>query len=248
MLQRVLITTLSLLAFSAAAVHADPKDDIQSAIQKLADSPNYSWTRTVEGGFGRGPQNGKTQKDGLTWLSVQMRDNSYELITQGDKAAVKTDDGWKSKADLTAAASNDDGGGGPPSPERMLLFMVQNIKTPAETGTDLVGKLDNIKKTDDGYTADLTPDAAKDQLMFRRRRATTQPDANAPQVEVTNAKATITLTIKDGNLTKVEMHVTGTRSFNGNDNDVDQTITTEIKDIGTTTIDVPADAKAKLGA
>jgi hypothetical protein len=248
MLQRVLITTLSLLAFSAAAVQADPKDDIQSAIQKLADSPNYSWTRTVEGGFGRGPQNGKTQKDGLTWLSVQMRDNSYELITQGDKVAVKTDDGWKSKADLTAAAANDDGGGGPPSPERMLLFMVQNIKTPAETGKDLVNKLDNIKKTDDGYMADLTPDAAKDQLMFRRRRATTQPDANAPQVEVTNAKATITLTIKDGNLTKVEMHVTGTRSFNGNDNDVDQTITTEIKDIGTTTIDVPADAKAKLGA
>jgi hypothetical protein len=242
-----LITTLSLLAFSAAVVHADPKDDIQAAIQKLSDSGNYSWTRTVEGGFGRGPQNGKIQKDGTTWLSVQMRDNTYELLTQGDKAAVKTDDGWKSKAELTTAAASDDGGG-PPSPERMLLFMVQNIKAPADLAKDLVSKLDNIQKTDDGYSADLTPDAAKEQLMFRRRRATTTPDANAPAVEVKDAKASIKFTIKDGNLTKFEMHVTGTRSFNGNDNDVDQTTTTEIKDVGTTTIDVPADAKAKLGA
>jgi hypothetical protein len=247
MLQRALITTLSLLAFSAAVVHADPKDDIQAAIQKLVDGGNYSWTRTVEGGFGRGPQDGKTE-DGMTWLSIQMRDNTYEVLTKGDKAAVKTDDGWKSKAEITAAAANDDGGGGPPSPERMLMFMMQNIRTPAEMGKDLVTKLDNIQKTDDGFTADLTPDAAKEQLMFRRRRATTQPDANAPQVEVTNAKASVKLTIKDGNLTKMEMHVTGTRSFNGNDNDVDQTITTEFKDVGTTKIDVPADAKAKLGA
>jgi hypothetical protein len=248
MLHRVFIATLSLLAFSVAAAHADPKDDIQAAIQKLVDGGNYSWTRTVEGGFGRGPQNGKTQKDGLTWLSIQMRDNSYEVLTNGEKAAVKTEDGWKSKADLTAAASNDDGGGGPPSPERMLLFLVQNIRTPADMSKDLVSKLENIQKTDDGFTADLTPDAAKEQLMFRRRRATTQPDANAPQMEVSNAKATIKLTIKDGNLTKVEMHVTGTRTFNGNDNDVDQTTTTEIKDVGTTKIDVPDDAKAKLGA
>jgi hypothetical protein len=249
MLQRVLVATLSLFAFSAAAVHADPKDDIQAAVQKLADSANYSWTRTVEGGFARGPENGKTQKDGLTWLSGQMRDSNYELITQGDKAAVKTDDGWKSKADLTAAAANDDGGGGGGfSPERMLLFRMQNVRTPADAAKDLVEKLDNIQKIDDGFTADLTADAAKDQLMFRRRRATTTPDANAPTVEVTNAKASIKLTIKDGNITKVELHVTGTRSFNGNDNDVDQTTTTEIKDVGTTTIDVPAEAKAKLGA
>jgi len=247
MLQRVLISTLSILAFSAAALHADPKDDIQAAIQKLADGGNYSWTRTIEGGFGRGPQDGKTQKDGLTWLSIQMRDNSFEVITKGDKAAVKTDDGWKSKEELTAAAAGDDGGG-PPSPERMLLFVVQGLKTPAEMGKDLAGKLDNVQKTDDGYSADLTPDAAKEQLMFRPRRPTTTPDANAPVVEVSNAKASIKISIKDGDVTKFELHVTGTRSFNGNDRDVDQTITTEIKDVGTTKIDVPADAKAKLGA
>ena len=247
MLQRVLISTLSILAFSAAALHADPKDDIQAAIQKLADGGNYSWTRTIQGGFGRGPQDGKTQKDGLTWLSIQMRDNSFEVITKGDKAAVKTDDGWKSKEELTAAAAGDDGGG-PPSPERMLLFVVQGLKTPAEMGKDLAGKLDNVQKTDDGYSADLTPDAAKEQLMFRPRRPTTTPDANAPVVEVSNAKASIKISIKDGDVTKFELHVTGTRSFNGNDRDVDQTITTEIKDVGTTKIDVPADAKAKLGA
>src|SRR5208282_2316510 len=97
----------------------------QAAIQKLADGGNYTWTRTVEGGFARGPQEGKTQKDGLTWLSIQMRDNSYEIVIKGDKAAAKTDDGWKSKDELAAAAASD-AGEGPPSPERRLLMTVQN--------------------------------------------------------------------------------------------------------------------------
>ncbi len=247
MLQRIMITTLSLLAFSAAIVQADPKDDIQAALQKLADGGNYSWTQTVEGGFRRGPQEGKTQ-DGTTWISVQMRDNTYELVTNGDKAAVKTDDGWKSKKELADAAANDDGGGGPPSPERMLMFMVQNVRTPATMSKDLVSKLDNIQKTDDGFSADLTPDAAKEQLTFRRRRPTTNPDANAPQIDVQNPKGSIKFSIKDGSLSKIEIHVTGTVSFNGNDNDVDRTTTIEIKDVGTTKIDLPADAKAKLGS
>ncbi|HEX4054855.1 MAG TPA: hypothetical protein VHX86_11370 [Tepidisphaeraceae bacterium] len=244
MLHRVLITTISVLAFSALAAHADPKDDIQAAIQKLADSPNYTWTTTVEGGFRGGPQTGKTQKDGLTSLSLQMRDNSYEILMKGDNAAVKMDDGWKSKAELTAAAADQEGF----SPERFLTIMIQNYKTPTAQAQDLVSKLQNIQKTDDGYSADMTEDAAKEMLTFRPRRATTNPDSNVPQMQVTNPKGSIKLWIKDGDLTKVEFHVTGTVSFNDNDRDVDRTTTTEFKDVGSTTIDVPADAKAKLGS
>jgi hypothetical protein len=130
----------------------------------------------------------------------------------------------------------------------MLMFMVQNVRTPATMSKDLVSKLDNIQKTDDGFSADLTPDAAKEQLTFRRRRPTTNPDANAPQIDVQNPKGAIKFSIKDGSLSKIEIHVTGTVSFNGNDNDVDRTTTIEIKDVGTTKIDLPADAKAKLGS
>ena len=35
-------------------------------------------------------------------------------------------------------------------------------------------------------------------------------------------------------------------SFNGNDFPVDQTTTVEVKDVGTTKVEVPADAKKKM--
>jgi hypothetical protein len=176
-----------------------------------------------------------------------MRDNTLNIIMKGDKVAIKTDDGWKSAAEILADDS--DQGGGPPSPERIGAMMAGNFKSPTAQATDLADKLQNVQKTDDGYSADLTPDAAKQLLTFRPRRATTNPDSNNfPQPDISDAKATIKFWIKDDVVSKVEIHVTGTVSFNGNDRDVDRTTTTEIKDVGTTTIDVPDEAKAKLGA
>ena len=52
--------------------------------------------------------------------------------------------------------------------------------------------------------------------------------------------------IKDGVLSKYEYKVQGKVSFNGNDRDVDRTTTTEIKDIGTTKVEVSDEAKKKL--
>jgi molybdopterin/thiamine biosynthesis adenylyltransferase len=40
--------------------------------------------------------------------------------------------------------------------------------------------------------------------------------------------------------------VTAKVNFNGNDRDVDRTTTVEIKDVGTTKVEVPADALKKL--
>jgi hypothetical protein len=238
MLKRVILG-LGIVAGFAGLARASAQDDIQAGLQKLSDSPNYTWKTTVEGGFGAGDTTGKTQKDGLTSLSISRQDNTFEVIIQGTKAAIKTDDGWKTPSEL----ANADNGGGGPSPERFMAMMVQNFKTPVATALDMTGKLENVKKTDDGYTADLSEDAAKQLLTFRRRR-----DANAPAPEITNPKASVTIWIKDGVVTKLQSHVTGTVTFNGNDRDVDRTSTTEFTDVGSTTITVPDDAKAKLAA
>jgi hypothetical protein len=248
MLRQVLLCVVSVFAFSAVSVQADPKDDIKAAVQKLADSPSYSWTTNVTGGFGRGPQEGKTEKDGYTSLTITMRDNKFDIILKGDKAAIKTDAGWKSEAELLAAPMDD--AGGPPQPERFAAMFTQNFKSPVQQAQDNLDGLQNIQKTDDGYTADLAPDAAKKMLSFRPRRPTTNPDNDnpPPQIEVSGAKGSLKLSIKDGNLTQVEIHLTGTVSFNGNDRDVDRTVTTDIKDVGSTTVDVPDEAKAKLSS
>ena len=47
-------------------------------------------------------------------------------------------------------------------------------------------------------------------------------------------------------LSKYEYHVTGTRSFNGNEFNIDRTTTVEIKDVGSSKVDVPEEAKGKV--
>ena len=52
--------------------------------------------------------------------------------------------------------------------------------------------------------------------------------------------------MKDGQLAKYEYKVTGTINFGGEDRDVERTTTVEIKEVGTTKIEVPEDAKKKM--
>ena len=52
--------------------------------------------------------------------------------------------------------------------------------------------------------------------------------------------------MKDGQLSKMETHVEGSVNFNGQDRDINRTTTFEIKDVGATKIEVPAEAKTKM--
>jgi len=52
--------------------------------------------------------------------------------------------------------------------------------------------------------------------------------------------------LKEGALSKYEVKVKGTVSFNGNEFDNDRTTTVEIKDVGSTKVEVPAEARKKL--
>ena len=73
------------------------------------DGANYSWTTTVEGGRGRGPSDGKTEKNGFTSFIINFQDTVSEVILQGEKAAIKMDSRWLSQAEVQKAA--DDAGG-----------------------------------------------------------------------------------------------------------------------------------------
>jgi hypothetical protein len=234
MLRQFLIGTCVLAAGFSQFVKANAKDDLQAAAQKLSDSDSYSWTSTTEGNFGSTIE-GKTQKDGYTTLAMTLRDNTVNVVKKGDNAVVKTDDGWKTVAEL-----QQDAGDGMPSPEVMAGRMAQSSKPPGAMAVEMAPNLQNLQKTDDGYTADLSVDDIKKQLMRRR------PGGQAP--EISDPKGTITISVKDGVISKAVLHITATVSFNGNDRPVDRTTTVEIKDVGSTTVDVPADAKAKLDA
>ena len=224
-----------MVLFAGTVLAADfaPKGQITSAAGKLGDKANYSWKMTFvvpEGSqFRRGPTEGQTEKSGYTHLTMNFGENKTEAVLKGDKAVVTNPEGgWLSLADL------DNGEG----PARFFAGLLRSFKAPAAQAAELAAGTKELKKDGDAISGDLTEDNAKSLLMFRRA------GNDAPQAS--NAKGWVKFWIKDGLLSKYEFKVTGKVSFNGNDRDVDRTTTVEIKDVDTTKVQVPEDAKKKL--
>ena len=206
----------------------DAKDEVKSAAKKLADAGGYSWKTTVEGGNARfrpGPSDGKVAKDGLTHLMMTRGENKIEAYLKGEKGAVKMMDEWQSLSE----AGEGDGAQG----RAFLVRMLKAFKAPAAQAEDLVSKTKELKKEEGAYSGDLTEDGAK-ELLTRGRG------------EASDAKGSVKFWLKDGQLSKYEFTLKGKLSFNGNDIDVDRTSTVEVKDVGSTKVEIPDEAKKKL--
>jgi hypothetical protein len=179
--------------------------------------------------FRPGPTEGKTQKDGLTLISLTFGDNTTSAVIKGDKAAVKRpNEAWQSSEELDGNI-------------RGLGSFVRSYPTPAVQAAELVAVTKDLKQDGDVYSGELTEKGAQDQLSFRRRGA----DAgDLPAAR--DAKGSVKFWLKDGVLAKYEYKVKGMRSFNGNDIEIDRTTTVEIKDVDKTKLNVPDEAKKKL--
>jgi hypothetical protein len=239
MKRNILLGSLVLLAGSLIAADSTPKDDLTAAAKALGAKSNYSWTTLVDFGpnapFTPGPTEGKTEKDGATWLSVSFNDNTTEGLIKGGKVAVKTEEGWKA-GDTSGGGG---GGGGGFNPAAFMTRRMQNLKTPSAEVEDLVSKTKEIKKDGDTYSGDLTDEGAKALLAggFGRRGGPPPSDA----------KGSVKFWVKDGLVSKYESKVTGKRTNqNGDEVPIDRTTTVEIKNVGTTKLEIPAEAKDKL--
>jgi len=238
-----LIVCSTLLA--AVSLLAADKDDVTSAAQKLADADNYSWTSTMAGGNNAAgaSTHGKIQKDGLTWIQMIRGENTTEAFVKGGKGAVKTEDGWDA-VDLTAAPAPGGGGGGGGGGNAARMGRgLRNFKAPAVQAADIVGKTKDITKTADVYAGDLTEEGAKSLATMGGRRGGAGGGA-APTIS--NVKGSAKFWIKDGVITKYVLKVSGTRTRDGEDTDFERTTTVEIKDVGTTKLTVPDEAKNKM--
>jgi hypothetical protein len=224
---KALLSVAAALTGSVLAVQAGPADDVTAAAQKLGTESSYSWHTTVvvpeDSQFKPGPTEGKTAS-GTTYVKLSFGDNETEIYMKGTNAVLTNPDGgWQTLADL----ANDDQG-----PGRFMVGMVRNFRTPVSQAADLVAGAKNLVQANGAYTSDLTPDAAKKMLSFRRGGA-----------GASNASGSVQFWVANGELTKYEFHVKGTVSFNGNDRDIDRDTTVEIKNVGSTKIDMPDDAK-----
>jgi hypothetical protein len=230
------IVTASLAA-SLLTAYAAPKDDLLKAIASLGEAANYTWKSTLENSqFNASPTVGKIDKNGLAVVSRTMRDTPVLSVYQGDKAATQTQDGWRSLAELEA---NQEEGRG-----RWTAMMLRNFQSAAEEAKYLVENASDLSVSDGAYGGKLTEDGAKTMASFRRGRRGGAADGQAP--EVSGASGTARFWVENGQLKKYEYTVKGTISFGGQDRDVDRTMVVEISDVGSTKVEVPEGAKAKL--
>ncbi len=238
-MKRILLLSIGVfIALPAIATETSPKTEVADAAKKLAAQPNYSWKTTItvpeSAMFRPGPSEGKTEKDGLSWMSITTFDeNKMEFYIKGDKAAVKNPDGaWQSKAEATEGA--DEFG-----PAMFIAGLLDNFKTPAAQAEELVGKTKSLEKTGEVYSGELTEEAVKQLLVWRPRRGGFTP-------EIKGAKGTVKFWVKDGVLTKLVYSLEGKMMFGDDERDISRTTTIEIKDIGTTKIVPPEEAKKKM--
>lgn len=245
-----ILLTMALFATSALA-QSGPADEVKAAAKKLGDAANYSWTTTTkvpeESRFRPGPVEGKTSKEGLTHLTMTFGERKTETLLKDGKYITKTNDGWQTSEELRAARESNGGGGGGEGRGQGggRGFgggrMFQNYKTPAAQAEDLAGKVKELKKDGDTLSGDLTEAAVKEMLTMGGRR---RDGSEAPSPA--NAKGSVKFWIKDGVLAKYETQVSGTISFNGNEMNLDRTTTTELKEVGSSKLEVSEEAKKKL--
>jgi len=224
-----------LVASSVFAADTNTTEKVKAAIAKVKTAANYSWTTTLtiaDMPFTPGPVKGKAEKDGFAMVSQEMNDNTIEAVMKGEKVAMKNEGQWV----LLDEAEG-------------FVAMMGGWVTANGTAVDEAEKLlKNVKELQAGenglFSGDLTTDGAKSFLAFRPRGG--MPAPPAPK----NAKGSVKFWVKDGALIKFESHIQGAVAFGPDqeEREMDTTRTIEIQELGTTKIEVPADAKKKLEA
>ena len=248
-----ILALLAALPASTSASPRDAKEDLVAAVKKLAEAPSYAWTSTPQApaeapapekggrrGMGAGgPSEGKTEKDGLTWISSKMGETAVEGVVKGDKSAVKTADGWKAASEFTGGQG---GQQGRRDPAAGFARTLRNVKLPAAQAETLANGLKEVKAEEGVYSGDLTEEAVKALMTFGGR-----PGGNADRAPtIEGAAVSAKFWVKDGVLSKYEFKTTGKMKFGEREIALDRTTVVEIKDVGTAKVEVPEEAKAKL--
>jgi len=227
----ILLAGAVALAFTSNVAGAEPASDVKAAIKKLGEQPNYSWTMTskTEGsqaGARQGPIEGKSVKDGYTWLKGTSGENSFQAAAKGGKFAVNYADEWVVVDDADERTAR-------------VVGRLKGLRDPAGMAGDLASKAKDLKQDGEGvYAGALLPDSARDLFRTLGRRA----------AEAEAAKGSVKFKVKDGQLAQYEFNVKGTIKVGGEQREVEinRTVTVEFKDVGTTKVTLPDELLKKF--
>jgi hypothetical protein len=265
-------SALFCLALSAAAAPA-PSDAAIVAAGRLAEKSGYGWTTTIsnEENSGQIRIDGQTQRGGYTLVTIRnvpdilrnrgvVRDagGSSEVFFRGNnRCVILTDQGWLTPDELPAPqaatdrtpARNGSGRGGrgggsraaPASVPSRIEDYTFDLRHPHDDLDLIIGSFTTIRAAaaGDSFSGELTDAGAALFLSFFAQ----------PKVEVRRATGSFHCWTENGVVVRYEVQITGTVNLVGDRTalPVNWTITTEVHDIGTTRLNVPAAVRLKLG-
>jgi hypothetical protein len=229
------IVIIGLLARATFAADAGPQDQITNATKQLGEKANYSWTTTTKEGDGSpgrvSPIEGKAEKAGLTYLSFAIGGIPVEVYMNGPKGAAKALEGWQTFDEIAATGGT----------AAAVVRYLRSYKAPGAESAALSGKVKDLKEADGAISGELKEEAVKELLERGARRREGQDPP-----KVANPKGAVKFWIQDGALTKYEVNIQGKVTAGDREDDVNRTVTVQIKDVGSTKLEVPAEAKQKM--
>jgi hypothetical protein len=235
MKQCLIIGLSGLLATTLFAANSSPQDILLNATKQLGDKANYSWTTTTKEGDGSpgrvGPIEGKAAKGGLTYLSFAIGGIPVEVYMNGQKGAAKALEGWQTFDEIAATSGT----------AAAVVRFLRIYKAPGAESAALSEKVKDIKEAEGVISGDLKEEAIKELLErgARRREGQEPPKIASP-------KGSVKFWVQNGALTKYEVNIQGKVTAGDRESDVNRTTTVEIKDAGSTKLEVPAEAKQKM--
>ena len=183
---------------------------------------------------------GKSDGNGLTFVSVVLTNRTVQGYVLGNKAYVTSAQrSWKAEPLLAKGES----------PGALMTRLVRSVTPPSQEIDLLLSHKEKIEKNGDVFSGDLPESVAKKLFEGSERRSgkAEAAERKAVRKEANAARGNVTLWTKEGVVTKYEIRLIGKIDLDGKEAEVMRTRTIEIKDIGTTKIDVPEKARRKLG-
>jgi hypothetical protein len=225
---------IGLLACTLSAAEASPQDKIANAAKQLGDQPNYRWTTTVkEGDSAPFPGiSGKTIKGGPTCLTTMMGATTSEVYVNGQKGTAKGPEGWRTFDEIAK----------PGGFAAALVGYLRSYKAPSVECGALSRELQNVKEQEGILSGELKSEVAvKEYMEFFIPRFAGQ---EAPKLG--DPKGSAKFWVEKRMLTKYEIDVQCKVTRGDQESEFHRTTTVEIKDVGTTKLEVPEGAKQKL--
>ena len=233
MKKALIIGLIGLLAHTLSTAQSSPQDKIMSAAKQLGDQPNYRWTTTIkEGDSAPFPGiSGKTTKGGPTCLTTMMGTTPSDVYLDGQKGTAKGSGGWQSFDEIAK------GGGFAAA----LVGYLRSYKVPSVECGAFSKELQDVKEKEGILSGELKSEAAKAYLEFFIPRF-----AGQEPPKLGDPRGSMKFWIEKGVLTKYEIDVQCKVTRGDQESDFHRITTIEIKNVGTTKLEVPEGAKQKL--